>query len=279
MMAYTNFIPEIWSKQILKTFRQNSVMGSLVNRDYEGEISKAGDVVYIRSFGSVTVRDYTRGTAITYETLTDPMQSLLIDQQKYFAFRIDDLDKAQTDLDIAEGYAKQAALAVRDVVDLQLYNHYTSIQAAHVIGGTTSVAVTKTNIYDYLTQLAELLDVDNIPQEDRALVVSPKFKRVLLQSDAFTRATSLGDDAIQNGFIGQVAGFKVHVSTVVPVLTGGIHPIMAMHRDFVTMASQVSQVEHIRPTDMFAHAVRGLYLYGSKVVRPEAGALLRCTLP
>jgi N4-gp56 family major capsid protein len=277
-MAYTNFMPEVWSKQILKTFRQNSVMSELVDRDYEGEIKNAGDVVRIRAFGTVAVRDYVRNTAITYESLTDPMQSLQIDKQKYFAFRIDDLDKAQADLNVAEGYATQAAFAVRDVIDAALYGHYIHVNTSSIIGPTTAVPVTKTNIYDYITQLAEMLDMNNVPQDERALVISPKFKRVLLQSDAFTRATSLGDEAIKNGFIGHVAGFKVHVSTVVPLLAGDVHPILAFHRNFITFVSQVSQVEHIRPTDMFAHAVRGLYLYGSRAVKPEAGALLRCTL-
>jgi len=278
-MAYDNFIPEVWGKEILKSFSKNAVMAGLVNRDYEGDIKKFGDMVRIRSYGNVTVRDYTRDTAITYETLSDPMQNLLIDKQKYFAFRVDDLDMAQSDVNIIEGYSEQAAIAVRDVIDAHLYGHYEDVPTGNIIGGPTgSIAVTKSTVYDYITVLSEMLDNQNVPQENRALIVNPKFKRVLMQSDAFTRATSLGDDVIQNGLIGNIVGFKVHVSTNVPTLAGDVMPILACHKDFATFASQVVQVESIRPTDRFVQAVRGLYLYGSKVIRPEAGAVLRCTI-
>ncbi len=278
-MPYDNFVPEIWSQTILKSFNKNSVIAGLVNRDYEGDIKKSGDVVHIRSYGNVTVRDYTRGTAITYETLTDPKQMLTINQQKYFAFRVDDLDMAQADIPVIEGYTQQAAIAVRDVVDAYLYQHYLEIPVANIIGGaSTTIAITKTNIYDNITLMAEALDAQNVPQEDRVLIVNPRFKRLLLQSDAFTRATGMGDQAIQNGFLGNVAGFKIYVSTNVPTLAGGVVPILAFQKDFITLASQVSNVENVRPTDMFANAVRGLYLFGSKAVRPEAGSWLRCTM-
>jgi hypothetical protein len=278
-MPYDNFVPEIWSQTILKSFNKNSVIAGLVNRDYEGEIKKSGDVVHIRSYGNVTVRNYTRDTAITYETLTDPKQMLTINQQRYFAFRVDDLDMAQADIPVIEGYTQQAAIAVRDVVDAYLYQHYLDIPVANIIGGaSTTIAITKTNIYDNITLMAEALDAQNVPQEDRVLIVNPRFKRLLLQSDAFTRATGMGDQAIQNGFLGNVAGFKIYVSTNVPTLAGGVVPILAFQKDFITLASQVSNVENVRPTDMFANAVRGLYLFGSKAVRPEAGSWLRCTM-
>jgi hypothetical protein len=278
-MAYDNFVPEIWSQTILKSFNKNSVIAGLVNRDYEGEIKKSGDVVHIRSYGNVTVRNYTRDTAITYETLTDPKQMLTINQQRYFAFRVDDLDMAQADIPVIEGYTQQAAIAGRDVGDAYLYQHYLDIPVANIIGGaSTTIAITKTNIYDNITLMAEALDAQNVPQEDRVLIVNPRFKRLLLQSDAFTRATGMGDQAIQNGFLGNVAGFKIYVSTNVPTLAGGVVPILAFQKDFITLASQVSNVENVRPTDMFANAVRGLYLFGSKAVRPEAGSWLRCTM-
>jgi N4-gp56 family major capsid protein len=278
-MAYDNFVPEVWGKEILKSFNKNAVMANLINRSYEGDIKKHGDVVHIRSYGDVTVNDYTRDSAITYEQLSDPMQNLLIDQQKYFAFKVDDLDMAQSDTEIIEGYTEQAALAVRDVIDAHLYGHYADVPVGNIVGGASgTIAITKTNIYDYITIMAEYLDNNDVPQEDRSLIVNPRFKRLLMQSDEFTRATSLGDDVIKNGMIGQVAGFKVHVSNNVPTLAGDVIPILGFHKDFATLASQVVQVEHVRPTDLFAHAVRGLYLYGSKAIRPEAGTMLRCTL-
>jgi N4-gp56 family major capsid protein len=274
-MALTNFIPEIWSKKLLKIFNKTVVMAKLVNRDFEGEIQAAGDVVHVRTFGNVTINDYTRDMTINFQTLTDPMQDLTIDQQKYFAFKVDDLDKAQADMNILEGYAERAAIAIRDVVDSFLLAKYSDVTAGNVIGTNgTPITLTKSNVYSYITQLGEVLDNSSIPQEGRNLVIPPKVKTLLLQSDEFTRATSLGDNVIQNGYIGNVAGFGVHVTTNMPAVSG-VYNVMAFTNDFISFASQVSKVETVRPYNMFADAVKGLYLYGAKVFHPSAGALLK----
>jgi N4-gp56 family major capsid protein len=215
---------------------------------------------------------------INYEILTDPMQSMTIDQQKYFAFKIDELDLAQTDMDLLGGYTERAAIAIRNVIDSRLIGHYSDVLAENIIGATTPVALTKATVYDNLVRLSERLDLKNIPSEDRFLVIPPQVKTLLLQSDAFTRATNLGDAVVQNGYIGNVAGFSVHVTTNMPTLAGTVYPIMAFHREFISFASQVAQVEVVRPTDQFTNAVRGLYLYASKVFSPEAGSLLRVTV-
>lgn len=274
-MALDNFISEVWSKKLLKIFDKTVVMANLVNRDFEGEITAAGDVVHVRTFGDVTINDYTRDMTISFQALTDPMVDLTIDQQKYFAFKVDDLDKAQANMDIMEGYAGRAAVAIRNVVDSRLIGHHTDVDAGNVIGTDLSpITLTKSNIYSYITQLGELLDDDNVPQEGRNLVITPKFKTMLLQSDEFTRATSLGDNVIQNGYIGNVAGFAVHVTTNNPAVSGVVN-LLAFTRDFISFASQVSKVETVRPYNMFADAVKGLYLYGSKVMLAKAGAVLK----
>lgn len=276
-MALTNFIPEIWSKKLLKVFDKTVVMANLVNRDFEGDIQSPGDVVHVRTFGDVTINDYTRDMTISFQSLTDPMVDLTIDQQKYFAFKVDDLNKAQADINILEGYASRAAIAIRDVVDSRLIGHYADVDAGNVIGTDLSpITLTSSNIYDYITQLGETLDDCNIPSEGRNLVITPKFKTMLLQSDEFTRATSLGDNVIQNGYIGNVAGFAVHVTTNNAAVDGVVN-LMAFTQDFISFASQVSKVETVRPYNMFADAVKGLYLYGSKVMLPKAGAVLKAS--
>lgn len=274
-MALTNFLPEVWSKKLLKIFDKTVVMANLVNRDYEGEITSAGDVVHVRTFGDVTINNYTRDMTISFQALTDPMVDLTIDQQKYFAFKVDDLDKAQANIDILEGYAARAAIAIRDVVDSRLIGHHANVDSGNVIGTDLApIALTKDNIYGYITQLGEKLDNSNAPQEGRNLVITPKFKTMLLQSTEFTRATSLGDNVIQNGYIGNVAGFAVHVTTNNPAVDDVVN-LLAFTKDYISFASQVSKIETVRPYNMFADAVKGLYLYGSKVMIPTAGAVLK----
>ena len=99
---------------------------------------------------------------------------------------------------------------------------------------------------------------------------------MLLQSTEFTRATSLGDNVVQNGYIGNVAGFAVHVTTNNPAVSGVVN-LLAFTQDYISFASQVSKVETVRPYNMFADAVKGLYLYGSKVMLPKAGAVLKAS--
>ena len=276
-MALSNFISEVWSKKLLKIFDKTVVMANLVNRDFEGDIQSAGDVVHVRTFGDVTINNYTRDMTISFQSLTDPMVDLTIDQQKYFAFKVDDLDKAQANLDILEGYAGRAAIAIRDVVDSRLIGHYADVDSGNVIGTDVSpITLTSSNIYNYITQLGEKMDNCNVPSEGRNLVITPKFKTMLLQATEFTRATSLGDNVIQNGYIGNVAGFAVHVTTNNPAV-GSVVNLMAFTKDYISFASQVTKVETVRPYNMFADAVKGLYLYGSKVMMPKAGAVLKAS--
>lgn len=274
-MALSNFIPEVWSQKLLKIFDKTVVMANLVNRDFEGDITAAGDVVHVRTFGDVTINNYTRDMTISFQALTDPMVDLLIDQQKYFAFKVDDLDKAQANMDILEGYAARAAIAIRDVVDSRLIGHYADVDSGNVIGTDGApISLTKDNIYGYITQLAEKLDTSNAPSEGRNLVITPKFKTMLLQAPEFSRASSLGDNVVQNGYIGNVAGFAVHVTTNNPAVSSVVN-LLACTPDYISFASQVSKIETVRPYNMFADAVKGLYLYGSKVMLPTAGAVLK----
>lgn len=254
------------------------VMGSLVHKEFQGNIKEMGDRVNIINMGNVIVRDYTRGQSLTIDTLTDSLSTLLIDQQKYFAFRVDDMDQAHGNTSIMEAYTNRAATAIKEVIDTRLYGHYTEVASGNVIGSTTPIALTATNIYDQITTLAELLDANNVPAEGRALVIPPKAKTLLLRSSSSNRATAGGDEIVRQGRVGYVAGFEVFVSTNIPTLSGGVIPLLAFHKEFVTYASQVNKTEVVRPASEFSSVMRGLYLYGSRVLRPEAGAVLRVTM-
>ena len=276
-MAYpANFIPEIWSKKVLKNLDEITVMANLVNKDYEGEIKAAGDTVHIRQFGDVTINPYVRDQTISFETLTDPMVDLLIDEQHYFAFKVDDMDKAQSDINILEGYTKRGAVAIRDHIDRFLLSKYTEVDSGNVQGTSGApIDLTPANIGPYIYNMQEQLDAAKVPAEDRHLIITPRMRNKLTQSDEFTKATVVGDETARNGFIGKVGGFSVHVTTNYAFHTGTTaYPIIALHKMAITHASQIAKVENVRPSNMFADAVKGLYLYGAKVVQPTAMALL-----
>ncbi len=270
-MAYpTNFIPEIWSKKLQKIFDRNCVMTKLCNRDHEGEVKQAGDVVHVRSFGEITIKNYTREMTITFDSLQDPMSDLLIDQEKYFAFQVDDVDKAQSDIGIMNGYSARAADAITRVTDQSIHAvGYAGVASANVIGSSGSpVTLTKDNIYSYIVEMGRRMDESNV-KGARSLVVDPRFNALLVKSPEFTRATGLGDKVVTNGRVGTVLDFDVHMSTNLNSVSGN-RPILALTKDLISHASQISKVEHVRPTNKFVDAVKGLYVWGSKVFTNSA---------
>lgn len=265
-MAYAaNFIPEIWSKKVQKIFDKTTVMVPLCNREHEGEVKSGGDTVHVRSFGEITIKNYSREQTLSDDTLVDPMSDLVIDQEKYFSFIVDDVDKAQADIAIMEGYSKRAADAIRRVVDQHLHAQYANVASGNVLGTSSApITLTNENIYFYVTELGRLMDDDNVPADERHLVLDPSRKALMLRAPEFIRATGLGDKTVQNGTIGEIGGFQTHVSTNLNSASGN-RPILALTKDLISYASQVDKVEKVRPTNQFVDKVKGLYVYGSKI--------------
>ena len=173
-MSVDSFIPEIWVAELLESLRKRLVYGQagIVNRNYEGQISQQGDTVKINSIGRPTVQNYVKNsTTITPEQLTSAQQSLLIDQAKYFAFEVDDIDLAQTANGggLMAGGISEAAFALRDVADQFIAGLYTGVAAANNLG-TVSVT-TAALAYTQLRRLMVALDDANVPMEGRWVVV------------------------------------------------------------------------------------------------------------
>lgn len=276
-----NFIPEVWSARILSSLKKSLVYGQpgVINRDYEGEISAAGDTVRINNIGAVTIGNYTKNTDMSAaETLTDATQSLLIDQAKYFNFQVDDVDRAQTKPDVMDEAMTEAAYGLRDAADSGIAGLYTAF--TNTIGTTIAPIAFTTSVgeaYDQLVAMAVLLDEANVPDEGRWVVVPPAYHGILLRDSRFVSSgADAADQRLQNGKIGQAAGFTVLKSNNVPDPDADrtSFKIIAGHRIAWSFAEQINSVEAYRPELRFGDAVKGLHLYGHKVVRPTAGAVL-----
>lgn len=278
-MALTNFIPTIWSAQLLISLKKSLVYGQegVVNRDYEGEITAYGDTVKINGIGAVTVGDYTRNTNMADpETLTDNTRTLQITESKYFNFQVDDLDKAQQNPKVMRQAMAEAAYALRNTADQFIAGHYTDVAAGNTIGDdTTPVTPNNTTAYEYLVDLAVILDENNVPEDGRWVIVPPWYHGKMLKDDRFVKSgTPQGETRLVNGRVGEAAGFVVLKSNNVPNTAGAKYKIMAGYSGAISYAEQVNQVEAYRPEKRFADAVKGLHLYGAKVVRPEGFAVL-----
>ncbi len=281
-MAITNFIPEIWSAQLLSSLKKSLVFAGpgVANRDYEGAIAESGDTVKISSISRPTIASYTKNsTTITAETLTDAQRSLLIDQAKYFAFEVDDIDLRQS----ANGgalmseAAVEAAYGLADVADQYVAGLYTGVDSGNAIS-TTSV----TDAAKAVTGLINLkvkLDNANVPSQGRYVVVPPWYNALLLGSDLFVRVDGSGSsEGLRNGMVGRAFGFDVLVSNNCVNVTGDDWIVQAGYPGAVSFAEQVAKVEAYRPESAFSDALKGLHLYGAKLTRPTGIATLTASI-
>jgi N4-gp56 family major capsid protein len=281
-----NFIPAIWSAQLLVTLKQALVYGqaNVINRDYEGEITAYGDTVKINGIGPVTVGDYTKNTNLADpETLTDDSRSLLISQSKSYNFQIDDIDSAQQNPQVMQQAMTEAAYAIARVADQYIAGLYTEVAGTNLIGtvGAPIVFTAVTDAYESLVRLGVLLDENNVPEMGRFVVVPPWYHGLLLKDDRFVKAADAASTAARlNGQVGEAAGFTILKSNNVPYLTITTEfKILAGYNGAWSYAEQINDTEAYRPEKRFADAVKGLHLYGAKVTRPTALAVLNVNRP
>ena len=266
-MALDNFIPEVWSSSLLVQLRKTLVYASLVNRDYEGEIRNMGDTVRINELGSVTIGDYTKNSTVTWQNMNSAQKVLLIDQAKYFAVQLDDIDAVQTKPKVMDGIMSEAAYSIADTVDA-------SLSALYSGAGTTVTAATVTagNVIQNVANFQLALDEANVPTGGRYLVIPPWYNQYLvLAASGAVSATAVpkvtSDGLVLNGYVGQFLGFNILMSNNVNN-NATIWQMMAFTRNAITFASQIAKVEATRIQDGFQDGIKGLYLYGHKVVKP-----------
>ncbi|MET9848877.1 P22 phage major capsid protein family protein [Streptomyces ossamyceticus] len=268
------FKPEVWSAQALTSLRKTLVYAGpqVVNHDYEGEIKKIGDTVHVKMIGDVTVSTYNSGDTLTYEDVADAEATLKVDQSDKFSFKVDDIDRAQAGDEMAQRM-DVAAYNMASKVDQYVAGFYTQVQSANVIGSTA--ITTGDAAYNGLINLGVKLDEANVPDIGRYVIVPPWYYGLLLTNDKFVRVdASGGSEGLRNGRVGQVDNMLVLKSNNVPIISGDDYAVTAGVKDAISFADQFAEVETLRLESTFATAVRGLHLYGAKVLRPDAMAVL-----
>lgn len=276
-MSIQNFIPEVWAAQLLSSLKKALVYAgpTVVNRDYEGEIANQGDTVRIVSISRPTVQTYVKGvTTIVPEQLTDAQRALVIDQAKFFAFEVDDIDMRQSRNGgaLMDAAAVEAAYGLRDVADQYVESLSTGVDANNALGTISVPENTPTAAYDsILVPLKVALDEANVPTQGRYVVIPPWLHGRLLRDDRFVQVDASGtSEGLRNGQVGRAAGFDILVSNNAPNVTGDDWRVLAGHPMAISYAEQINKVEAYRPEDSFSDALKGLHLYGAKLVRPSA---------
>ena len=285
-MTIEGFIGTVWSARLLENLQKSLVYGQpgVINRDYEGEISGKGSTVKITSIGDITVGNYTKDADIALpEALNDAQATLTATEAKYFNFAVDDVSRAQMANNVMDAAMRQAAYNLADIADQFIASAYAEVATDNQIGTDAAAVVPNTTAgttaYDYLLQMGTKLSEANVPKQGRWVIVPPWFVEKLAADERFTDASASGStEALLNGMVRRAAGFDILESNNVPTVVGAgpetNYKILAGVPAAITFADSVNKVEAYRPDRRFADAVKGLHVYGMKVVRPSALALL-----
>lgn len=300
--AYSGtFIPQLWSGKLNAKFYATTVFGDIANTSYEGEIKNMGDSVVINNIPSISINDYTVGQNLNYEVPAPSKVDLTIDKAKYFGVNVSDVLEHQSKPNLMSMFTDDAANQMRINIDravlLAEYNNGAAankgasagaISASYNLGTDLApVALTGSNVVDLVTAFSSVLDEQNVPDTDRFLIIDPAFRRVLMQSD-LKAAYLTGDDKsiLRNGKIGMIDRFTIYVSNQLPTAAAGQdfaggalgsalkrRAIIAGHKTALTFASQITKVESLQNPNDFGTLVRGLNVFGHKMIKSEAWAL------
>lgn len=286
-MAFSTFIPTIWSARLQGHLDKAHVYAKLVNRDYEGEIKNFGDKVKINQIGDITIRSYTKGSPIADPEAVDGTDVMLeIDQAKYFNFAIDDIDNAQSNPKLMDEGMQRAAYGINDVTD----SYLAGLMAVGAINNgsnlgddTTPLVPTASTAYDMLVDLATDLTEKNVPTVGRWVVVPAWFHGLLLKDQRFVgNGTDYNKALLEGGVVGVAAGMAVSISNNVPCTTTTVesvttvskYKIIAGTNAAATFAEQILKNEPYRPEKSFSDAIKGLHVYGAKVTQGKSLSVL-----
>ena len=290
-----NFMPELYSKKVLNFFRKASVAEAITNTDYAGDISAFGDSVKIIKEPVITVDQYERGGAVTATTLTDNEVTLVVDTANAFKFIVDDIETSMSHVNFKEVASSSAAYALRDAFDTgviaKLFAGVSASAPNHILGSDSATdlaagtfdgtgnldigyASGEHDPIDVLSHMARLLDEQSVPEEGRWFLANPEFYEQLVQSSSKLMSVDFnaGQGSIRNGLVssGKLRGFDMYKTNNIAATSNAAGKCIAGHMSSTCTAQTIINTEVVRDTASFGDIVRGLHVYGAKVLRPEA---------
>lgn len=262
-MAYSNFKPTIWSKFIQTELEKKCKLVEDCWTQFEGE-AKQGGRVKILGIGAPDIFDYVPGTGIPAPaTMEGTSVQLDIDQAKAFNFMIDDIDKAQSVNGLMETLIKEATAKMAKTRDSFVASLAKDATYASESTQVTTPAQAKALVDEALLSLRENdVDVD----DDVTITVSPFFYQLF--RDALTELKTNNDELIKKGVVGMYDNCKVKLSNNL-YNDGTDDYMMVRTKRAVAFAGSIDETEAYRPESFFADAVKGLNVYGGKIVRPK----------
>lgn len=274
-MGLENFTPEKWYAKVFVRLRAALVHASTVNREYQGELTEGGDRIHITELEPIGVGTYTSGVDISWSNVTSYQKTLLIDQAKYYARNIDSIERVQSNVNLQAAISDEAGYGMAKAADTFIAGHY-SESGNEVSSATVSAGSVMVN----LSNMQRALDDSDVPTTERFMPIAPWYHQDLVQA-ATQAITATGvpkvfsDNLLVNGYVGNLFGFNLLMTTQVPNNGSTISYHMAYHRSAIAFVGQLKEASIIQAEDRFGIGLKALYLYGAKVVRPEA--MVNCT--
>lgn len=282
----SKFIPTLWATKALVKFYSACVLASISNTDVDGSgIKEMGDKVEIRTRPDITVSRYYKGQTLAIQRPESANVSFTVDYAYYFNFICDAIDEYQSDMRLMNLFGEDAGYQMKIAIDTlvlaDIYNDADTYNAGNSAGlksrdialGVTSTApltVTKANIIDVIVDVDTVLNEQNVPQEDRWFIIPPWMRGMILKSDLKDASmTGDGQSVLRNGRIGRIGGFEFYISNLLYSASSEFF-LVAGQKRALAFVSQMTKMGKIESESTFGTLVRGLNVFGYKVLKDEA---------
>jgi len=270
-MALSNFVQTVWSANIMENLKKAHVFASVANKDYDGVLKNLNDKVRIIQMSDVTITSFSRNTDLKVQDMDDAACELTADQPYYFDFKVEDVEAVQQKPQVLQKLTANAAYGFRDKVDTYFSGLYGDATHTSYATETTNWDVTSLNVEDVLLASGEKFSDNKVPIEGRFLVIPPWFLTKLVLAGLVTKEQN--DALYANGTIDRVLGWDLLLSNNVSAsstttwdttrIIGGIKG------QSLSFAEAIIKIEAFRQEKRFADGVKGLYVFGGKVLRPD----------
>ncbi len=268
-MAITQFIPTVWSETLYRQLDKEYIAVNNCSREFEGDIKNMGDTVKIIGLNPISVFDYTKNMDMSAPSeISDHLRMLTIDRAKAFNFVIDDIEMAQTSPVIMKEAMRVAANALSNEADKYIYSLYAAVPSANVISASD---LKSDGVLDLLLGAQKMLLEKNVPGNAEIVLEVPPAVAAKIIKAKIIHGTS-NEEELDKGCIGKFLGFKIYVSNNIVSKTENsktYYKCFARTKRAIAFAEQINEVEAYRPERRFADAVKGLHLYGAKIVYPD----------
>ena len=288
-----NWVPAVYSQKVQKFFRRASVVEDITNTDYAGEIENFGDTVNIVKEPTITVNDYARGQTVNTQTLADDRLQLTVDQGSYFAFKVDDIEERQSHVNWEALATSSGAYSLKKNYDYNvLKNIYDNAATSAANTGTDGSPIdgdaAADTLADVISAAKTVLDANDVPEENRWFVAPPAYYKQLRKAAAKVMDQSImadgGASSMRNGMVTDkpLFGFRLYSTNSIAVSSGAAssktfgsagsneYAFLYGHQGAVATANHIAKTELIRDPDSFSDIVRGLHVFGRKILRTDA---------